>query len=51
MTAPRSASTRLIPTTPVEVAIWSLGSYRLKGVSELMQVGGWFKREGMRGFS
>ena len=31
-------STKLVPTVPVEVAIWSLGYFRLKGVSELIKV-------------
>ena len=31
-------STKLVPMVPVEVAIWSLGSFRLKGVPELMKV-------------
>ena len=31
-------STKLVPTVPVEVAVWSLGSFRLKGVSELIKV-------------
>lgn len=28
----------LVPTVPIEISLWSLGSFRLKGVTELMRV-------------
>lgn len=36
---PFPGTSTIIPTVPVEVSVWSLGSYRLKGVAELMKVG------------
>ena len=45
MAASTSAGLR-VPTVPVEVAVWSVGSFRLKGVSELMQVCGRLERAG-----
>ena len=31
-------STTLVPTVPVDVGVWSIGSFRLKGVAELIRV-------------
>ena len=39
----------LVPTLPVEVAIWSLGAFRLKGVAELIKVGAGGRAEGRGG--
>ena len=31
-------NTMLVPTVPVDVGVWSMGSFRLKGVAELIRV-------------